>query len=363
MSGTTSGKPNTNTIAIAVFLGEGTLGAVANVLTLIVFITNRTLRKRSAYFIASLALADALVGIAAICLAVFIALGHDTRAVLAHQVPDSFACSAFQVYATVSSGLGLLTIAIERFFATMFPFRYRVSRMYPYYFGFAFQLLCSSSAIVALLISVDVFNIFVKYLIACTLPVICLCYAAIFVKFKLQNRQHGRQALPQTQQRERNMAKTLVTATSISLLCCVPTVIIVTDVRNTEAHVVLACYCIRFANSLVNPVIFTLRMDGFKKVLVKFLCCTRVQLHPTNGPFVVRGERVARTNNLQDTPSRVVLSRDVCPGPIVVLRECVARTKNPQENTSRAVLNRDICQEISQAEVPSLSSCPVTTSL
>ncbi|EDO44290.1 predicted protein [Nematostella vectensis] len=278
-TGRNSSQSHLDTIVIAVLSIEGITIASSNLLTLLLFITDRSLRKRNTYFIASLALADTLVGVAAVNIAVFVALGHDARAVLLLKVPQSLAFSLFEIFVSTSSGLGLLIISIERFLATIAPMHHRKSGLHPYYLGIAAQwVLPTLSAIIAL-ISVDMYNIYCMYLIVFFIFVFCFCYASIFIKFKLQNRQHQRNSLSLTQQRERELAKVLLTVTFVSVLCYVPTGIFMSDFHNTQVHVALACYSTRFANSLVNPAVYVLRMKEFKVALVNSLCSFHTRVY------------------------------------------------------------------------------------
>ena len=120
--------------------------------------------------------------------------------------------------------------------------------------------------------------------ISICLLVICVSYVFIFVKLRFGNqpRHHG------TANSERKLTVTLFTVTSLSLLLWLPYVIttfrfFATDILSSFSEIALfrllrVSVVLLYANSFFNPILYTMRMPGFRRAL-KVLCRQRPQPH------------------------------------------------------------------------------------
>ena len=88
-----------------------------NLITIIVYLTNRSLRKRSTYLMINLAIADMLAGVFAIDDFRFVGVNF---------------CNLWEDNVPVASVTNISAISLERFHATFLPFRHRVMQKWIY---------------------------------------------------------------------------------------------------------------------------------------------------------------------------------------------------------------------------------------
>ena len=122
------------------------------------------------------------------------------------------------------------------------------------------------------------------------LSLIVISYICIFIKvrFSPQPQHHGAAG------RERRLTVTLVIVTAISILMWLPFVIRRllqnTDIYQSLPHLVhMRIYFVVdmlfFGNSLVNPLLYAIRMPDFKRALVGLFCKTKPQRVIPNLPL------------------------------------------------------------------------------
>ena len=254
-------------------LTESVTIVVLNSLTGIAFCRDRNLRKRSTYLVISLAVADMLSGgISA----------HD----LLYNVGETcnfwgpnraywYIPQVFILWFPVCSLTNMTVISLERLNATFWPFRHRTIKKSVYW------VLIIAIWLTALLFSCALIMIYYytykrdhyyyawgSFISICLL-VICVSYIFIFVKLRFGNqpRHHG------AANRERKLTVTLFTVTSLSLLMWLPYVI--TTFLFVAANILMSLSDIAFfrldnvltilfyANSFLNPILYTMRMPGF----------------------------------------------------------------------------------------------------
>ena len=107
---------------------------------------------------------------------------------------------------------------------------------------------------------------------AVSLFVICVSYILIVIKVRCSRHPqfHSRS------KRERKLTGTALIVSLVSLLCFLPAMIygaclrlLFTCFRNV--HIQIAVLVLFLANSLVNPIIYALRMPGFRKSLLQLV--------------------------------------------------------------------------------------------
>ena len=103
-----------------------------NLITIIVYLTNRSLRKRSTYPMINLAIADMLAGVFAID--DFRSVGVNFCNLWEDNVPVKLTIymSIFKVLFPVASVTNISAISLERVHATFLPFRHRVMQKWIY---------------------------------------------------------------------------------------------------------------------------------------------------------------------------------------------------------------------------------------
>lgn len=109
---------------LVIILAESVIIVTLNVVTIIVFIKHRDLRKRSAYLLISLAVADMLVGGFSV-LDHFVLLGVHCKLwsdIVSENWLNYLLMNAFGILFPVSSLLNITVISAERLHATFCPF-------------------------------------------------------------------------------------------------------------------------------------------------------------------------------------------------------------------------------------------------
>ena len=238
----------------------------------------RQLQRRSTYLIIHLAIVDLLVGAVSGPLQIEIGMSQFCPLWNYRQKTISSQHLSFAfVYLFSSASLtNLIAISLERLHATFCPFRHRFVRKWVY----------RAIIIVIWLITIvrEVAQIFLKgiadravintylYILfyAVSLFVICVSYILIAIKVRCSRHPqfHSRS------KRERKLTGTALIVSLVSLLCFLPAMIYAACLRVSftcfrNFHINIAVIVLFLANSLVNPIIYALRMPGFRKCLLQ----------------------------------------------------------------------------------------------
>ena len=254
---------------------------ILNIITIVVFVKKkRQLQRRSTYLIIHLAIVDLLVG------AVSGPLNIEERIAwfcplwkIRRMTNWSYHLSfAFVNLFSFTSLTNLIAISLERLHATFCPFRHRFVRKWVY----------RAIIIVIWLITIvrEVAQIFLKeiadgavintylYILfyAVSLFVICVSYILITIKVRCSRHPQFRSR----SKRERKLTGTALTVSLVSLLCFLPLIIYLACAGLSFSsfanfHIYLAMLVLFLANSLVNPIIYVLRMPGFREGLLQLV--------------------------------------------------------------------------------------------
>ena len=119
-----------STTWVTVFTAEFVAIVTVNLLAIILFIQNRTLRTRSMFLVISLTVADMLVGVLSGGCVQFILLRRCRLIKL--NLSWEVALSCFYVFFPLVSLTNIGVISIERFHATFRPFRHRLIKRLVY---------------------------------------------------------------------------------------------------------------------------------------------------------------------------------------------------------------------------------------
>ena len=256
---------------LTVFMTESVAIVTLNILTIIVFIKNRSLCKRSMYLVINLAVADMFVG-GCSEITYFVALGRSCSFWNIRILPSVVLQYALlTVFLTVSL-TNLTAISLERTHATFRPFRHRIIKKWV--FGFIIAIIWVTTGVLTIalyyLLYQAIYSYVVGSFIGLCIFIICVCYASIVVKIYCgaHPQHHGATG------REEKLTKTLVIVTVVSLLMWLPITIYCllsvysfvpwwVDFRLFHAFSVLF-----LANSFVNPILYAIKMPDFKRALV-----------------------------------------------------------------------------------------------
>ena len=258
---------------LTVVMTESVAIVTLNILTVIVFIKNRSLRKRSMYLVINLAVVDMFVGGCPEML-YFVSFGESCSFWNTQRQP-----SLVYIYESylfpVASLTNLAAISLERAHATFRPFRHRIIKKWVFVFIITIIWVTSglvSTAIYFLRNSVTsdcIWNLFNGF----CLFVVCASYVSIVGKISCgaHPQHHGATS------RERKLTKTLFVVTVVSLLLWLPYTIFTVlsfylpsslPPYPMSSYLYHAFIVLFLANSLVNPILYAVRMPDFKRALV-----------------------------------------------------------------------------------------------
>ena len=254
---------------------------ILNIITIVVFVKMKCrLQRRSTYFIIHLAIVDLLVG------AVSGPLNIEERIAwlcplwkIRRMTNWSYHLSfAFVNLFSFTSLTNLLAISLERLHATFCPFRHRFMRKWVYRAIIIVIWLIAIVREVAqiFLWEISYFEVINTYLYilfyAVSLFVICVSYIPITIKVRCSRHPQFRYR----SKRERKLTGTALTVSLVSLLCFLPLIIYLACAGLSFSsfanfHIYLAMLVLFLANSLVNPIIYVLRMPGFREGLLQLV--------------------------------------------------------------------------------------------
>ena len=273
-------------ILFTVQIAECVAIVTVNLLTIILFIKNKSLRTRSMFLVMSLTVADLLAGSLSgsvdsffsqnrFCPLVKIySLSREVRIVFLVLIP---------LFPFVSL-TNITVISLERFHATFRPFRHRLMKRWVFLVAIAVVWVLS---IITLVVVGIEYSLMTRHPLYLSASYCCLClivtfvsYTSILFKFRFGThpQRHCAAAL-----RQRKLTVTLFITTLVSLLLWLPYSILYLFVdRSTyislnslsgleRIRLLFSLNSLRYANSLVNPILYTIRMPDFKKALLSFL--------------------------------------------------------------------------------------------
>ena len=266
-------------IWFTVFTAEFVAIVTVNLLAILLFIKNRNLRTRSMYLVISLTVADMLVGVLSggylqygfLKECSLIKLNLSRKVIIPLTI-------FFDVFPFVSL-TNIAVISLERFHATFRPFRHRLIKRWVYVV--AITAVWVFPLIVSVIWGVEIlyfygYHVYIieSYCLLC-LIVTFVSYTSILFKFRFgaHPQRHCAALL-----RQRKLTVTLFITTLVSLLLWLPYNICLlvdwsTDILNSLSFkerfdLEYSLQFLFYANSLVNPILYTIRMPDFKKALL-----------------------------------------------------------------------------------------------
>ena len=274
---------------LTVFGIEAVAMVTLNALVIIIYLRERRLRKCSMYLVINQAVADIFVGGFAIIACCFLGSMCDYWAINYFSIAFFVFVFAFQYFFPLASLLNLTAISLDRTHATFRPFKHRLVK--EKIFGVVIAAVWITAGLFTTSIVLtfqdefstfefkDVLLPYFSFFLLCLL-IILVSYSSIAIKIVCGNQPHHHGAT----NRERKLTKTLFIVTVVSLLLTLPFVIFrILDLLSFHTvaslspqawrRLNLSLLFLLFANSFVNPVLYTFRMSEFKRALFAFLSC------------------------------------------------------------------------------------------
>ena len=272
-------------IWMATLLTELIAVVLINLLTLATFARNRHLRKRSTYLVINLTIADLLFGVAAVLPPLLEPDILESQNILRESFNGrwyAFLYLTLNSLFPAASLANLSLISLERLHATIYPFRHCLIRE-QVYFGvitLSWLLALLFAFMMAILVVLReqlkvVFNVFASYCFI-TVLIITVCYVIIILNVKSSPQSHifGSKLFA-----EKKLSITLFVMTVASFLTILPLAVWVAMLRHIWCDLSpviayrfhLTFSALYLCNSIVNPIIYALRMQEFRKAARK-LC-------------------------------------------------------------------------------------------
>ena len=251
-----------------------------NALTIIVYLKERSLRKRNMYLVINQAVADMFIGASVFIDCWILGRVCDLWTINTLGNPFSVFISVLSVVFDTASIINLSAISLERTHATFRPFKHRVTKKK--IFGAAVAIVWITAGLISTSLVSQIFGLhvfpFLQYsvLLLC-LFVIVVSYSSMAIKIGCGSQPHHHGAAG----REEKLTKILFSVTVASLLFTLPILIfriyalvafptLVMIWGRTHARLdyfLLLLFC---GNTLVNPVLYTFRMPEFRRALFSF---------------------------------------------------------------------------------------------
>ena len=264
----------------AVLVAKSLAIVVLNIITIIVFVKQRHLQRQSLHLIINLSIVDLLVG-AISGLIVIGNIGAPCGLWEYSYSPLKYGLFRLISLFPMASFFNLAAISLERMHATLRPFKHRFMKKRVYY------VITTVICLMAVIREIVIFIVFYKtrtsglfiWFILYEAPwlislfIICISYISILIKIRFgphPNRLHN-----SVINRERRLTSVLFVVLSISVLTTLPWVIfecfrafhpeLLFSLSFGSLFHLIATKCfLLFANSLVNPIIYAIRIPEFR---------------------------------------------------------------------------------------------------
>ena len=269
----------------SLFILEAIIIVVLNMFTIVVFTKDRHVRKRSMYLLINLSSADIGVGGLVIPTAVF--RRGNTYGLWNVEMTPALLFSTYGVD-TLFFGCSLaflVSISVERLYATRSPMRHRSMTGLTYKIWMSCIWVASFiyTTLVVLFLFYDIIGLQIWYIVAScvfvSLLILAFSYCAIFVTVRCgEQPQHAYRGQAR---KERRLTMTLFIVTLVSLSVWIPYVLFTfleshlsqKFSEETVLRVRSVSEALFFANSFVNPILYTIRMPQFRRASVTLITC------------------------------------------------------------------------------------------
>ena len=257
-----------------------------NLLSIVLLIKKRSLRTRAMYLVINLTVADLFVGgFSHFCLSRFLSYTYTCDIGKMNFSRELNGIIDFLYFwFPLTSLTNIAVISLDRLHATIRPFRHRLIKKWVYGVTIAGVWFLGAMVSTAMIIIIErdieyliyVLYVWQSYCCLC-LFVICVSYSIIVVKFfcGAHPQHHG------AANRQRKLTVTLFIMTIISILMWLPNAVsfflLATRTINLSLQgsirLEYPLITLYMMNSLVNPIVYTIRMPEFRKALLLLFKC------------------------------------------------------------------------------------------
>lgn len=244
-----------------------------NTLVLASFFMSSNLRHHVTFFVAGLAVADVLVGLISIPMWMYILYLAWKSNSTSGNATITVIYDVLDVFAALNSIFHLTAISIERFFATVYPWRHRraTQRMYHVFLlgiWLASALVSSSFFLPVSKLTIDFRFYLINILFVIPLFIMSVTYTGIWLKAKTRLRKAPDTTL--------KMSLTLFIVISLFFVAWLPFFVVRAVLHFCKYYCVswrlfFFTKLLHFSNSAVNPLIYGLRIPEYRETFFKLL--------------------------------------------------------------------------------------------
>ena len=270
-TGNSSSSPMFRSTWLTIFVLELAVISIINGFTILTFARNRHLRKRTKYLIINLTIADFFVGTVSGPIHIYHIMTFEPGSGFGW---EKFIVMFLESVFTACSLLHLALLSLERLHATLFPIRHCLMLDWVYFKAVAcswFLAVIPASAYAALfLIAPEASRYVGASLMIAVLFTVIVSYVIIALNLKRRVPSYSSGAVSS----ERKLTVTMLVVIFLSTLAFLPYFLdavlgISIKLRGLSAQaqfdIQQSFNFFLFANSLVNPLVYTLRMKEFRK--------------------------------------------------------------------------------------------------
>lgn len=261
-----------------VYGGEGLLILAGNCVATFIFFKIRNTLKRTSYLLINLTVADLLLGIA---ISLYIWEGIALMESKNISVNVGRTAIMIDLLASTASLLSLSLISLERMFAILWPFRHWLLEMW-YYFASISVVWVLATANAVYIHVVTTYLVDSGALNYVTIPMFSIAILSILTTiasylaiWMATRRNQLQNSTSRSLAQNRKLAKTLFIVTILSLITWLPAGISLASpsyLMDTNSLHVDITVALQYANSFLNPIVYSFRMAEFKKSLKKLFC-------------------------------------------------------------------------------------------
>uniref|UniRef100_A0A6P8ICJ7 Adenosine receptor A3-like isoform X3 n=1 Tax=Actinia tenebrosa TaxID=6105 RepID=A0A6P8ICJ7_ACTTE len=280
---------------------EGFLIICGNILTISTFVGTKRLRRQSTILLINLATADLCVGLLSIPVFIYYFVdylyffGENEALGMTHRILD-----AGTAYASLFS---LVLVSLERVRVIVWPLQHRLTTR-----QFVFATIAAAWILAFILPFLDYTDTGVPVsfyiavpMLAVSLIIMCAAYVVIWVQVRYKRQKSHRK---ESSDFERAFAITLLIVTATSVVAWLPfQAILIIETLCAEKcapvsdNVLYTSKLLHYGNSLVNPVIYSLRFPEFKKAAFRILSVNRHSGSKNNDPALMPMQEIVPSPN------------------------------------------------------------------
>ena len=292
-------------VCCSVFILAAILIVVENLLTIVLFVTNQRLRKKSLFLVINMAVADLMLGAVTLPLYIYLVGKYDYQ-LWSGSVSQLFSY-CYAIADSISMIASLITatfISCERLYAAYRPFRYRTLSVRAYCIVIIVVWTLASLDAIFLIANLGKYY-YLVWLSTCIVSIILICGCNIAIRKKFQESGIVASSLRQSRDsRSKRLTKTLMFVSVLALFCWLPFASVFSLNVLLDLHDVIPWRCfvaisfVNVSNAFVNPVVYAYRVPEFRQALAR---CCKIRRIVNTEDFELR---VANTAALT-TPTRL----------------------------------------------------------